>query len=66
MMAIHVAIVHQLSGVNAINIYCGPILEKASSAEVALLVPTLLALVKLSATFVTSLIITRFGRKALI
>lgn len=66
MMAVHVAIAQQLTGINAINVYCGPILEKATSTEIAILVPTLLGSIKLSSTFVTSLIITKFGRKTLI
>jgi hypothetical protein len=66
MMAVSVAVTQQLTGVNAINVYCGPILEKATSAEIAMLVPTLLALIKLLSTLVTSFIIAKFGRKTLI
>lgn len=42
-MAVHVAAMQQLSGVNALNIYCGPILNSATTAEVAMLIPTLMA-----------------------
>lgn len=67
MMAVHVAVAQQFSGVNAINVYCGPILEKAtSSVEVALLIPTLLGMVKFSGTIMASVVISRFGRKTLI
>jgi SP family xylose:H+ symportor-like MFS transporter len=67
MMAVHVAIAQQLSGVNAINVYCGPILQKAtSSVEVALLIPTLLGMVKFLGTLMTSVVISRFGRKTLV
>lgn len=67
MIAAYVAIAQQLSGVNAINVYCGPILEKAvSSVELALLVPTLLATTKFLGTIITSVVISRFGRKTLL
>ena len=67
MMAVHVAIAQQLSGVNAINIYCGPILEKAtSSVEMALLIPSLLGMGKFFGTIMTSVVISRFGRKKLL
>jgi MFS family permease len=65
-MAMYVAAMQQLSGVNAINIYCGPILNHATSTEVAMLMSTLIIAVKLVATFFTTLIITRFGRKILL
>ena len=65
-MAFHVSVTQQLTGVNAINVYCGPILEKATSAELAMFIPTLLILIKFLSTVVTTFIIGRFGRKPLI
>jgi hypothetical protein len=43
-MAIHVAISQQLSGVNAFNLYCGQILNKNMTFELALIMPTLMTM----------------------
>jgi hypothetical protein len=65
-MAIHVAISQQLSGVNAFNLYCGQILNKNMTFELALIMPTLMTMEKLITTFVTSVIVKRYGRKTLL
>jgi len=56
----------QLSGVNAINFYCNPIVAKAVSGELSLLMSSFITLEKVLTTFATSFILTRFGRKAVL
>jgi len=65
-MGLHLAIMQQLSGVSAINIYCNPIVEKAVTGELSLLMSSFITLEKLLGTITSSFILTRFGRKAIL
>jgi len=56
----------QLSGVNAVAIYGGIIASKATSGELALLMPSLVNLEQVLATFVTSYLLTKFGRRVIL
>lgn len=56
----------QFSGINAINIYCNPIVDKATSGELALLMSSLVNLEKLIAVSTSSLLLHHFGRKTLL
>lgn len=56
----------QLSGINAVAIYGGSIAGKATSGELALLMPSLINLEQVLATFLTSYLLTKFGRKIIL
>ena len=43
-MGLHLAVMQQLSGVNAINLYCNPIVNKAVTGELALLMSSFITL----------------------
>lgn len=66
LMSFHVAASQQLCGVNAINIYCGPIIEDIVGGELRLFIPSLLISMKLIGTLTTSYAISRLGRKTLL
>ena len=66
LMAFHVGAFQQLSGVNAINIYCGPIIEDISTGEIRLIIPTLLISMKFVGTVVTSFALTKIGRRTIL
>jgi MFS family permease len=56
----------QFSGINAVAVYGGDIAGKAVSGELALLMPSLINLEQVLATFVTSYLLTRFGRRTIL
>ena len=56
---------NQMSGANAVNIYCGPIATKSVSAEMALLLPAFIQLVKILAALSTVVLLRKYGRKTI-
>lgn len=40
-VGMHLSVMQQFSGINAINIYCNPIVNRATSGELALLMSSL-------------------------
>jgi len=65
-VALHLAIMQQLSGINAVAIYGGDIASKATSGELTLLMPSLINLEQVLATFATSYLLTKFGRRIIL
>lgn len=65
-MGVHIIVMTQMSGVNAYNVYCGPILNQATTPQIAMLLPTLMALEKLSTSFATTYLASKFGRKTIL
>jgi hypothetical protein len=65
-IAIHLAAMQQLSGVNAISVYAWQITEKVSTGELSLLIPSLITLERLFCTIGSSILLTKFGRKTIL
>lgn len=66
MVAIHLAALQQLSGINAVAVYGGDIAAKATSGELALLMPSLINIEQVLGTFATGLLLMKFGRKTIL
>ena len=56
----------QFSGINGVAIYGGKIAGEATSGELALLMPSLINFEQVLATFVTSYLLTKFGRRQIL
>lgn len=56
----------QFSGINAINIYCNPILIRTTHGELVLLMSSIINFEKTITVIVSSLLLARFGRKPLL
>jgi len=65
-IAIHLAVMQQFCGINAVAIYGGKIAEKATSGEFALLIGSLINFEQVLACFVTGIVLTKFGRKIIL
>lgn len=65
-VAIHLAALQQLSGINALAVYGGKIASKAVSGELALLMPSLINFEQVLGTFATGLLLMKFGRKTIL
>lgn len=65
LVALHVAIFLQLTGISVLNVYCGPIVEKKAIGEAKLLVPTLLNFVKMVGAFGGSYLLSSWNRKSI-
>lgn len=61
-IAIHLAALQQFSGCNAIAIYAGNI----TTGSLSLLMPSLVNLVQALGTFLTGVLLVRFGRKTIL
>lgn len=56
----------QFSGINGVAIYGGKIASEATSGELELLMPALINLEQVLATFVTSYLLVKFGRRTIL
>lgn len=65
-IALHLAIMQQFSGINAVAVYGGKIAGKATGGELANLMPSLINLEQVLATFVTSYLLTKLGRRTIL
>ena len=65
-LALHLAIMQQFSGINAIVVYGSKIAVKATSGELSLLVPSLINFDQVLTTFFTGYLLSKFGRKTLL
>ena len=65
-VALYMALTNQLSGANAVNIYCGPIAAKSVSFELALLIPAFTQFVKSMSALSAAFLLRKFGRKTLL
>lgn len=65
-MAICLAAFQQLSGVNAIVVYGVDIASKATSRELSALMPSLINLEQVIGTFITGILLSKFGRKSIL
>jgi hypothetical protein len=65
-VAIHLAALQQLSGVNAIVVYGGDIASNATTGELSSLMPTIINFEQIIAGLLTSLLLKRLGRKSIL
>ena len=65
-VALHLAVMQQFSGINAVAVYGGSIASKATSGELALLMSSLINFEQVLATFVTSVLLKTFGRRTIL
>jgi MFS-type transporter involved in bile tolerance (Atg22 family) len=65
-VAIHLAILQQFCGVNAVAIYGGKIAQKATTGELSLLMGSLINFEQVLACFITGIVVTKLGRKAIL
>ena len=65
-IAIHLAIMQQFSGINAIVVYGSKIAVSATTGELQLLIPSLINSVQVITTFFTGYLLSKFGRKTLL
>ena len=64
-VAIHLAALQQLSGINALAVYGGDIAANASKGELSLLMPSLINFEQVIGTFATGILLMKFGRKSI-
>ncbi len=65
-VAIHLAALQQLSGVNAIVVYGGDIASNATTGELSSLMPTIINFEQIIGGLLTSLLLKRLGRKSIL
>lgn len=65
-VGVHLAIMQQFSGINAINIYCNPIVTRTTRGELVLLMSSLINLEKIITVLISSVLLAHFGRKPLL
>ena len=65
-IAIHVAALQQISGINAFVVYGGDIASKTASGELPALMPSLINFEQVLGTFATGFLLIKFGRKAIL
>lgn len=56
----------QFSGINAVNIYCNPIIAKATTGELTLLMSSIIQFEKLITVLISTVLLSRFGRKTIL
>jgi MFS family permease len=66
MVAIHLAALQQLAGVNAIVVYGGDIASNATTGELSSLMPTIINFEQIIGGLLTSLLLKRLGRKSIL
>lgn len=65
-MAIHIAALQQISGINAFVIYGQDIAAKSVSGELAALIPSITNFEQVMGTFLTGFLLLKFGRKTIL
>jgi uncharacterized protein (DUF697 family) len=66
MMAIHVAVLQQFSGILIVAIYAQKISQSVASGELSLILPTIINFVKLMATLFSFFLLNRVGRRTIL
>lgn len=65
-VAFHLAIMQQFSGINGVAVYGGKIASQATSGEIASLMPSLINFEQVLATFITGYLLSKFGRRTIL